>query len=158
MEAETVPRNNFRSARRNDTRRGHFAQSERSLLDFCKMDHSTNARIRRRMLAQVLRCVTSAKLQESEMPRGDKSAYSNKQKRQAEHIEESYKKRGVSSKTAAGRAWATVNKETGGGKKGGAKKKTATKSSGRKIAAKKGAKKKTATRKSAAKKTSRSRK
>ena len=68
------------------------------------------------------------------MPRGDKSSYTGKQKRQAEHIEDSYKKRGVSSKTAAKRAWATVNKETGGGKKGGGKKKTAKKaaSSGRK--------------------------
>ena len=53
------------------------------------------------------------------MPRGDKSSYSSKQKRQAEHIEESYKKRGKSSKEAARRAWATVNKETGGGKKSG---------------------------------------
>jgi plasmid stabilization system protein ParE len=87
------------------------------------------------------------------MPRGDKSSYSNKQKRQAEHIEESYEKRGVSSKTAAGRAWATVNKETGG-----AKKKTAKKSSGRKTGAKKSAKKKTASKKPAAKKTSRAKK
>lgn len=53
------------------------------------------------------------------MPRGDKSSYTEKQKRQAEHIEEGYKKSGVSSKTAAARAWATVNKETGGGKKSG---------------------------------------
>ena len=56
------------------------------------------------------------------MPRGDKSSYTSKQKRQAEHIEEGYKKRGVSSKTAAKRAWATVNKETGGGKKSKSKK------------------------------------
>ena len=53
------------------------------------------------------------------MPQGDKSAYSNKQKRRAEHIEEGYEKRGVSSKEAARRAWATVNKESGGGKKSG---------------------------------------
>ncbi|MBV8458180.1 MAG: plasmid stabilization protein [Acetobacteraceae bacterium] len=53
------------------------------------------------------------------MPRGDKSAYTNKQKRQAEHIEESYESRGVSEKEAERRAWATVNKETGGGKKSG---------------------------------------
>lgn len=91
------------------------------------------------------------------MPRGDKSSYTDKQKRQAEHIEESYEKRGVSAKTAAGRAWATVNKETGGGKKGGAKK-AAKKSSTRKTAAKKSPKKKTAGKKPAAKKTSRSRK
>lgn len=53
------------------------------------------------------------------MPRGDKSSYTDKQKRQAEHIEESYEKRGTSKKEAEGRAWATVNKETGGGKKSG---------------------------------------
>src|SRR3954468_10544433 len=53
------------------------------------------------------------------MPRGDKSSYSDKQKRQAEHIEEGYEKRGVSTKEAERRAWATVNKETGGGKKSG---------------------------------------
>jgi len=53
------------------------------------------------------------------MPRGDKSAYSNKQKRQAEHIEKGYEKRGVSEGEAERRAWATVNKMTGGGKKSG---------------------------------------
>lgn len=53
------------------------------------------------------------------MPRGDKSSYSAKQKRRAEHIEEGYEKRGVSRKTAVRRAWATVNKESGGGKKSG---------------------------------------
>jgi hypothetical protein len=53
------------------------------------------------------------------MPRGDKSAYTDKQKRQAEHIEEGYEDRGVSKKTAESRAWATVNKESGGGKKSG---------------------------------------
>ena len=53
------------------------------------------------------------------MPRGDKSAYTEKQKRQAEHIEEGYEKRGMPAKEAARRAWATVNKETGGGKKSG---------------------------------------
>ncbi|QNP48941.1 plasmid stabilization protein [Diaphorobacter aerolatus] len=53
------------------------------------------------------------------MPRGDKSSYTDKQKRQAEHIEESYESRGVSDKEAERRAWATVNKETGGGKKSG---------------------------------------
>ena len=49
------------------------------------------------------------------MPRGDKSAYTDKQKRKAEHIEESYEKQGVSEKEAERRAWATVNKESGGG-------------------------------------------
>ena len=53
------------------------------------------------------------------MPGGDKSSYTDKQKRQAEHIEEGYEKRGVSDKEAERRAWATVNKETGGGKKSG---------------------------------------
>ncbi len=51
------------------------------------------------------------------MPRGSKSSYTKKQKRQAAHIEKGYEKRGVSKKTAEARAWATVNKETGGGKK-----------------------------------------
>ena len=53
------------------------------------------------------------------MPQGDKSAYTDKQKRQAEHIEEGYEKRGVPEAEAAGRAWATVNKISGGGKKSG---------------------------------------
>jgi hypothetical protein len=53
------------------------------------------------------------------MPRGDKSSYSDKQKRMAEHIEEGYKKRGTSKGEAEHRAWATVNKETHGGKKSG---------------------------------------
>ena len=53
------------------------------------------------------------------MPRGDKSSYSSKQKRQAEHIEEGYEKRGTSKKEAERRAWATVNKQDKGGKKSG---------------------------------------
>jgi len=53
------------------------------------------------------------------MPRGSKAAYTGKQKRKAEHIEEGYEKRGVSEKEAERRAWATVNKESGGGKKSG---------------------------------------
>lgn len=53
------------------------------------------------------------------MPRGDKSKYTEKQKRQAEHIEEGYEKRGTPRKEAERRAWATVNKTTGGGKKSG---------------------------------------
>ena len=53
------------------------------------------------------------------MPRGDKDKYTDKQKRQAEHIEESYEKKGVSDKEAEKRAWATVNKQDGGGKKSG---------------------------------------
>jgi hypothetical protein len=53
------------------------------------------------------------------MPRGDKSSYTGKQKRMAEHIEEGYEKRGTPKKEAERRAWATVNKETGGGNKSG---------------------------------------
>lgn len=53
------------------------------------------------------------------MPRGDKSKYTDKQKRQAAHIEEGYRQQGVSRDEAEARAWATVNKMTGGGKKSG---------------------------------------
>ena len=53
------------------------------------------------------------------MPRGDKSSYTDKQKRQARHVEESYESPGVPEKEAESRAWATVNKETGGGNKSG---------------------------------------
>jgi plasmid stabilization system protein ParE len=53
------------------------------------------------------------------MPRGDKSSYTGKQKRKARHIEQGYEKRGVSEGEAERRAWATVNKETGGGKRRG---------------------------------------
>ena len=53
------------------------------------------------------------------MPRGDKDKYTDKQKRKAEHIEESYIERGVSTDEAEKRAWATVNKESGGGNKSG---------------------------------------
>ena len=53
------------------------------------------------------------------MPRGDKSSYTGKQKRKAEHIEEGYEKRGVSKKEDERRAWATVNKGDKGGKKSG---------------------------------------
>jgi plasmid stabilization system protein ParE len=51
------------------------------------------------------------------MPSGDKDKYTAKQKRKAEHIAEGYEDRGVSKKEAKSRAWATVNKESGGGKK-----------------------------------------
>lgn len=71
------------------------------------------------------------------MPRGDKGAYTDKQKRQAEHIEEGYKEKGVSSKEAEARAWATVNKESGGGKKSG----SGRGKKGNKSASKKGGKK-----------------
>ena len=63
------------------------------------------------------------------MPRGDKTTYTAKQKRQAEHIESGYKRHGVEGEEAARRAWATVNKTTGGGRKGAAKKKRGSRSS-----------------------------
>lgn len=53
------------------------------------------------------------------MPQGDKSKYTDKQKRQAEHIEEGYEKQGVPAEEAEARAWATVNKQDGGGKQPG---------------------------------------
>ena len=53
------------------------------------------------------------------MPRGDKSKYTDKQERQADHIAEGYEHRGVSEKEAERRAWATVNEESGGGKQSG---------------------------------------
>ncbi|MDQ3321057.1 MAG: hypothetical protein M3525_01175 [Acidobacteriota bacterium] len=56
------------------------------------------------------------------MPRGDKDKYMDKQKRQAEHIEESYEKSGLSEEEAEKRAWATVNKQDGGNKSGSGRK------------------------------------
>ncbi len=87
------------------------------------------------------------------MPRGDKSAYTDKQKRQAEHVEESELEQGRSREDAERIAWATVNKQDGGGKKSGSGRKTATKRAAKKEASK------TAThskKKKTAKKTSRS--
>jgi len=66
------------------------------------------------------------------MARGSKAKYTNKQKRQAAHIEKSYEKRGVGKKTAEARAWATVNKESGGGKKSGSGRTTTKKKLARK--------------------------
>lgn len=75
------------------------------------------------------------------MPRGDKSEYTGAQKREAGHIEESYEAKGVPKKEAAARAWATVNKQTGGGERSGsgrtkpaAEKKAARKSSAKRAA------------------------
>ena len=82
------------------------------------------------------------------MPRGDKTKYTAKQERKAEHIEQSYEERGVSPKEAEARAWATVNKQSGGGEKSGGsgtRKSPASKSDARKdsarraVAARKGA-------------------
>lgn len=75
------------------------------------------------------------------MPQGDKDKYTDKQKRQAEHIEESYEKKGISSQVADARAWATVNKQSGGGERAGgsAQEKTAApKASSRKGSARRG--------------------
>jgi plasmid stabilization system protein ParE len=73
----------------------------------------------RRHAAEFLLQFDSHAMEGETMPRGDKSAYTDRQKRQAEHIEEGYEHRGVSQDEAERRAWATVNKETGGGKKSG---------------------------------------
>ncbi|MEK1907058.1 MAG: Rho termination factor N-terminal domain-containing protein [Pseudomonas sp.] len=71
------------------------------------------------------------------MTRGSKAAYSAKQKRQAQHIEESYEARGVSQEEAEARAWATVNKQSGGGERSGSgrKKPAAAKSAARSASA-----------------------
>ena len=63
--------------------------------------------------------LSMANNQEEAMPRGDKSKYTHKEKRQAEHIEEGYEKRGLPKDEAERRAWATVNKVHGGGEKPG---------------------------------------
>lgn len=96
------------------------------------------------------------------MPRGDKSSYTSKQKRKAEHIEEGYEKRGVGKEEAERRAWATVNKETGGGKKSGSgrgktENRSASKKGGKKGGAASAARPKAA-RKKAAKKAAATRK
>ncbi|MCW0199831.1 plasmid stabilization protein [Sphingopyxis sp.] len=88
------------------------------------------------------------------MPRGDKSSYTDKQKREAAQIEESYEERGVGKKEAESQAWATVNKESDGGnksgsgrgkkdthvsaRKGGRKSGTSQSAASRSVAAKKG--------------------
>lgn len=61
------------------------------------------------------------------MSRGDESSYTDMQKRKAEHIEESYRDKGISKDEAESRAWATVNKEDGGGKKSGSGRKNPSK-------------------------------
>jgi hypothetical protein len=96
------------------------------------------------------------------MPRGDKSSYTGKQKRKAEHIEEGYEKRGVSKDEAERRAWATVNKETKGGKKSGSgrgKKETkAASKKGGKIGGRAAAKRPAAARSASARKAAATRK
>jgi plasmid stabilization system protein ParE len=87
------------------------------------------------------------------MARGSKTKYTNQQKRQAAHIEKSYEKSGVSKTTAEARAWATVNKESGGGKKSGSGRATPKKKPARKPSStRKTTTKRTPTRKSTSKK------
>jgi plasmid stabilization system protein ParE len=77
------------------------------------------------------------------MPRGSKDKYTDKQKRKAEHIEESYEQKGVSEGEAEARAWATVNKQSGGGERSGGsgkKKPAEAKQSDRKESARRAAK------------------
>jgi hypothetical protein len=92
-------------------------------------------------------------LQEVEMARGDKSKYTDKQKRTAHKIERGYEDRGVSKGEAERRAWATVNKNTGGGKKGGSGSKS---SSSRGSSSKSSSSKSSSSKKSSGSKTSRS--
>lgn len=93
------------------------------------------------------------------MPRGDKSSYTKKQKRQAEHIEKGYEKRGVPKKEAERRAWATENKMSGGGKKSGSGRgKKTNKSPARKGGRKSGSSQSHAKRVRAGKKAARTRK
>jgi plasmid stabilization system protein ParE len=95
------------------------------------------------------------------MPRGDKSAYTSKQKRKAEHIEEGYEKRGVRHEEAERRAWATVNKESGGGKKSGSgrgkKESHASSRKGGRLGGKAAARRPAAARSASAKKAARTR-
>lgn len=93
------------------------------------------------------------------MARGDKGKYTEKQKRQAEHIEEGYENRGVSEGEAERRAWATVNKESGGGKKSGSGRgkkgnKSSSKKGGKKGGKKSGGSKKGSSKKGGSKKSS----
>jgi hypothetical protein len=95
------------------------------------------------------------------MPRGEKTRYTQKQKRQAEHIEKGYKERGVGAKESARRAWATVNLESGGGKKSGSGRGKPTKKAPSKKGGQKGgaasAKRSAAARSASAKKAARTR-
>ena len=96
------------------------------------------------------------------MPRGDKSSYTDKQKRQAEHIEEGYEHRGTPKREAERRAWATVNKESHGGKKSGSghgkKENHSSSRKGGRLGGKASAKRSAADRSRSAKKAARTRK
>ena len=78
------------------------------------------------------------------MPRGDKSKYTEKQKRQAEHIEEGYEARGVTEEEAERRSWATVNAQSGGGKQSGSGRKRSGQTASHKAPAKRAGAKATA--------------
>ncbi|MBS1705862.1 MAG: plasmid stabilization protein [Armatimonadetes bacterium] len=84
------------------------------------------------------------------MPQGDKSKYTEKQKRQAEHIEDGYREEGIREKDAERRAWATVNKLSGGGRKPGGSGYGKTKSSPSHSAKQKGGSQQTSTSRSEA--------
>jgi hypothetical protein len=136
----------------------HFAHLARAHWDICTLRAAISPPSHgfcRSGVARSLRCMHASSQQENTMARGSKASYTGKQKRQASKIEKGYEKRGVSKKTAAARAWATVNKETGGGKKRAAKKTTGRKSAAKKSGARKTAAKKGGARKSAAKKSAR---
>jgi hypothetical protein len=96
------------------------------------------------------------------MPRGDKSSYTTKQRRQARHIEKGYERRGVGEKEAERRAWATVNSETHGGKKSGSgrgrKSNTRASQKGGKLGGRASAKRPAAARRASAKKAAATRK
>jgi hypothetical protein len=92
-----------------------FAPDHKATNVFCGMRRGTQIGTATAPLTFTLRQYGK----ETPMPRGDKSSYTSKQKRKAEHIEEGYEDRGVGAKGAERRAWATVNKESGGGKKSG---------------------------------------
>ncbi|HEY4163133.1 MAG TPA: plasmid stabilization protein [Dongiaceae bacterium] len=96
------------------------------------------------------------------MARGDKSAYTSKQKRQARKIEKGYEKRGTGKKESERRAWATVNAMEGGGKKSGSgrgkKVNKAPAKKGGKLGGKAAAKRPAAARKASAKKAAATRK
>jgi len=81
--------------------------------------HARGAFVVRRPQASFVKMGLPFTSRENDMPKGDKSAYTDKQKRQAQHIEEGYEKKGVSEEEAKRRAWATENKISGGGKKSG---------------------------------------
>lgn len=109
-----------RSAEHSKRRKGTPLQSAMSMLTFYINRAGDNLSAERRhILEQAKDEVRARFVRRGAMPQGDKSSYSDKQKRKAEHVEQSYEERGASKKDAESHAWATVNKESGGGKKSG---------------------------------------